>query len=50
MRKQQARDRSRTTVSGFTRLGLVEMKRKRTRASLARSACKHILREILRDA
>ncbi|MCA0176049.1 MAG: ribonuclease G [Proteobacteria bacterium] len=39
-RKQLARDRTRTTVSGFTQLGLVEMTRKRTRESLA-----HILSE-----
>ena len=35
LRKQLARDRVRTTVSGFTQLGLVEMTRKRTRESLA---------------
>jgi len=35
LRKQLARDRTRTTVSGFTQLGLVEMTRKRTRESLA---------------
>ena len=36
LRKQLARDRTKTTVSGFTQLGLVEMTRKRTRESLAR--------------
>ena len=34
-----ARDRVRTTVSGFTQLGLVEMTRKRTRESLAHVLC-----------
>jgi len=34
-----ARDRTRTTVSGFTALGLVEMTRKRTRESLAHVLC-----------
>ena len=34
-----ARDRTRTTVSGFTQLGLVEMTRKRTRESLAHMLC-----------
>jgi ribonuclease G len=38
-RKQLARDRGRTTVSGFTQLGLVEMTRKRTRESLAHMLC-----------
>jgi ribonuclease G len=38
-RKQLARDRVRTTVSGFTQLGLVEMTRKRTRESLAHMMC-----------
>jgi ribonuclease G len=38
-RKQLARDRVRTTVSGFTQLGLVEMTRKRTRESLAHLLC-----------
>ena len=38
-RKQLARDRTRTTVSGFTQLGLVEMTRKRTRESLAHMLC-----------
>jgi ribonuclease G len=39
LRKQLARDRARTTVSGFTQLGLVEMTRKRTRESLAHMLC-----------
>jgi ribonuclease G len=39
LRKQLARDRVRTTVSGFTALGLVEMTRKRTRESLAHILC-----------
>ena len=39
LRRQLARDRTRTTVSGFTQLGLVEMTRKRTRESLARLLC-----------
>ncbi len=39
LRKQLARDRTRTTVSGFTQLGLVEMTRKRTRESLAQMLC-----------
>jgi len=34
-----ARDRTRTTVSGFSQLGLVEMTRKRTRDSLAHLLC-----------
>ncbi len=38
-RKQLARDRTQTTVSGFTQLGLVEMTRKRTRESLAHMLC-----------
>jgi ribonuclease G len=38
-RKQLARDRVKTTVSGFTQLGLVEMTRKRTRESLAHMLC-----------
>ncbi|MEO5771036.1 MAG: ribonuclease G [Burkholderiaceae bacterium] len=38
-RKQLARDRTRTTISGFTQLGLVEMTRKRTRESLAHQLC-----------
>jgi ribonuclease G len=39
LRKQLARDRTRTTASGFTQLGLVEMTRKRTRESLAHMLC-----------
>ncbi len=39
LRKQLSRDRTRTTVSGFTQLGLVEMTRKRTRESLAHILC-----------
>ena len=39
LRKQLGRDRTRTTVSGFTQLGLVEMTRKRTRESLAHMLC-----------
>ncbi|MEF7616198.1 ribonuclease G [Aquincola sp. MAHUQ-54] len=38
-RKQLQRDRTKTTVSGFTQLGLVEMTRKRTRESLAHMLC-----------
>jgi ribonuclease G len=38
-KKQLARDRTRTTVSGFSQLGLVEMTRKRTRESLAHVLC-----------
>lgn len=38
-RKQLSRDRTKTTVSGFTQLGLVEMTRKRTRESLAHMLC-----------
>jgi ribonuclease G len=38
-RKQLARDRTRTTVSGFSQLGLVELTRKRTRESLAHMLC-----------
>jgi ribonuclease G len=38
-KKQLARDRTKTTVSGFTQLGLVEMTRKRTRESLAHMLC-----------
>ena len=38
-RKQLARDRTKTTVSGFSQLGLVEMTRKRTRESLNRMLC-----------
>jgi ribonuclease G len=39
LRKQLARDRTRTTVSGFTQLGLLELTRKRTRESLAHMLC-----------
>ena len=39
LRKHLARDRTKTTVSGYTQLGLVEMTRKRTRESLARLLC-----------
>ena len=39
LRKQLSRDRTKTTVSNFTQLGLVEMTRKRTRESLARMLC-----------
>ena len=39
LKKHLARDRTRTTVSGFTQLGLVEMTRKRTRESLAHMLC-----------
>jgi ribonuclease G len=38
-RKQLSRDRTRTTLSGFSALGLVEMTRKRTRESLAHMLC-----------
>lgn len=38
-RKQLVRDRTKTTVSGFSQLGLVEMTRKRTRESLAHMLC-----------
>ena len=38
-RKHLSRDRTRTTISGFTQLGLVEMTRKRTRESLAHLLC-----------
>jgi ribonuclease G len=38
-RKQLSRDRTRTTVSGFSALGLVELTRKRTRESLAQMLC-----------
>ena len=38
-RKQLARDRVKTMVSGFSALGLVEMTRKRTRESLAQLLC-----------
>ncbi len=39
LRKALARDRTRTTVNGFSQLGLVEMTRKRTRESLAHVLC-----------
>jgi len=39
LKKQLGRDRTRTTVSGFTQSGLVEMTRKRTRESLAHMLC-----------
>ncbi len=39
LRKQLGRDRTKTTISGFTQLGLVEMTRKRTRESLAHMLC-----------
>ncbi len=39
LRKALARDPTRTTVSGFSTLGLVEMTRKRTRESLAHVLC-----------
>jgi ribonuclease G len=39
LRRALARDRTRTTLSGFTALGLVEMTRKRTRESLAHVLC-----------
>ena len=39
LNKALARDRTRTTVSGFSQLGLVEMTRKRTRDSLAHQLC-----------
>ena len=39
LRKQLARDRTKTTISGFTQLGRVEMTRKRTRESLAHLLC-----------
>ena len=38
-RKQLARDRVKTQVSGYSALGLVEMTRKRTRESLAHMLC-----------
>jgi ribonuclease G len=40
LKRQLVRDRTKTTVGGFTQLGLVEMTRKRTRESLA-----HLLSE-----
>ena len=39
LKKALARDPTRTTVSGFSSLGLVEMTRKRTRESLAHVLC-----------
>lgn len=39
LRKQLGRDRVKTTASGFSPLGLVEMTRKRTRESLAHMLC-----------
>ncbi len=39
LRRALARDRTRSSVSGFTTLGLVEMTRKRTRESLAHLLC-----------
>ena len=39
LRKALARDRTRTSVNGFTTLGLVELTRKRTRESLAHLLC-----------
>ncbi len=39
LKKVLSRDRTRTTVNGFTQLGLVEMTRKRTRESLAHVLC-----------
>jgi ribonuclease G len=39
LRKALARDRTKTTVNGFTSLGLVELTRKRTRESLAHVLC-----------
>ena len=39
LRRALARDRTRTTVNGFTTLGLVELTRKRTRESLAHVMC-----------
>jgi ribonuclease G len=38
-KKQLARDRTKTSVSAFTQLGLIEMTRKRTRESLAHMLC-----------
>ncbi len=38
-KKQLARDRIRTTVNGFSTLGLLEMTRKRTRESLSHQLC-----------
>lgn len=39
LKKNLARDRTRTTINGFSNLGLVEMTRKRTRESLAHVLC-----------
>jgi ribonuclease G len=39
LKKQLARDRVKTTVNGFSQLGLLEMTRKRTRESLAHQLC-----------
>jgi ribonuclease G len=39
LKKTLARDRTRTTINGFSNLGLVEMTRKRTRESLAHILC-----------
>jgi len=39
LRKALARDRTRTSVNGFTALGLVELTRKRTRESLSHLLC-----------
>ncbi len=39
LKKAMARDPTRTTISGFSTLGLVEMTRKRTRESLAHVLC-----------
>ena len=39
LKKQLARDRIKTTVNGFSALGLLEMTRKRTRESLAHQLC-----------
>ena len=38
-KKQLARDRIKTTVNGFSALGLLEMTRKRTRESLSHQLC-----------
>ncbi|MEZ5729884.1 MAG: ribonuclease G [Burkholderiaceae bacterium] len=39
LRRALERDRTKTSVSGFTTLGLIEMTRKRTRESLAHQLC-----------
>ncbi|HMN79677.1 MAG TPA: ribonuclease G [Burkholderiaceae bacterium] len=39
LRKALSRDRTKTSVNGFTALGLIEMTRKRTRESLAHILC-----------